>query len=55
MNGLDQYLALALNRSIGHSPLLDWLIGTVLDLPSVVSLFWDFRFAANNLGTMLHN
>lgn len=38
MNGLDQYLALALNRSIDHRPLLDWLIGTVLDLPSLKML-----------------
>ena len=38
MSGLDQYLALALNRSIDHSPLLDWLIGTVCDLPSLKML-----------------
>jgi undecaprenyl-diphosphatase len=38
MNGLDQYLALALNRSVDHSLLLDWLIGTVLDLPSLKML-----------------
>jgi membrane-associated phospholipid phosphatase len=38
MNGLDQYLALALNRSIEHWPLLDWFVGTVLDLPSLKML-----------------
>lgn len=38
MNGLDQYLSLALNRSIGHSPFPDWLIGTVFDLPSLKML-----------------
>jgi membrane-associated phospholipid phosphatase len=38
MNALDQYLALALNRGVDHSPLLDWLIGTVFDLPSLKML-----------------
>jgi membrane-associated phospholipid phosphatase len=38
MNGLDQYLAVALNRSIDHSPVLAWLIGTVCDLPSLKML-----------------
>jgi hypothetical protein len=38
MSELDQYLAEALSRGVGHSPLLDWLIGTVLDLPSLKML-----------------
>ncbi len=38
MNGLDQYLAVALNRSIDHSRVLAWLIGTVCDLPSLKML-----------------
>jgi len=38
MNALDQYLTLALNHSAGHSPLRDWLIGTVCDLPSLKML-----------------
>jgi undecaprenyl-diphosphatase len=38
MSELDQYLAVALSRGVEHSPLLDWLIGTVLDLPSLKML-----------------
>jgi undecaprenyl-diphosphatase len=38
MNAFDQYLVMAVNRGIDHTPFRDWLIGTVFDLPSLKML-----------------